>query len=635
MTARVAPNGVHQFFDDNGNPLSAGKVYTYDAGTSTPRTTWADSAEVTPNANPVILDSAGRAVIFWRGVYKVIVKTSADATVSTIDNVDTTPTQTFTSAELALTLNSFKRTAAEIAASVTPSDYSYAVGDLRRYGAVGNNNGTAANGTSDNTAVASAVSANLGKLIWGGGLSYRVGATLPSPSVPAGALLLNGEFVSDQLVTTQDEYSVTALGFKALQANTYIPEQHAASGGRFFASGNHVVALGREALKANTTGRRNTAIGSRALLGNTTGYYNTALGSHTLEVCVGGVENTAAGVQSLQALSSGNGNTGVGLGAGLGVSTGNYNTGVGYGATGGGNGSGQTTGSYNTGVGYRAGYLVTTGTDNVAVGRDAAVSMTTGSTNTAVGATSLTSLLTGSNNTAIGNEALRNTTGDQQTAVGSQALQTLVSGLGCTAVGYQAGRLVTGNYLTAVGWQALTAVSSGANNTALGRSAGATITTGSNNVCVGYSADVSAVGASNQNSIGYSAACTGDNQVTLGNASIATLRCQVTSITALSDARDKADIVDVPLGLDFLETVRPVRFTWNMRDGSKVGAPEAGFIAQELKAAQDAVGADWLGLVDASNPERLEATPGKLLPILVKAVQELAARVRELEARTS
>ena len=135
MTARVAPNGVHQYFDDNGNPLSSGKVYTYDAGTSTPRTTWADSAEVTPNANPVILDAAGRATIFWRGVYKVLVKTSADVTVSTIDNVDTSPDPVLTQAAVGAAL--LVRTAAEIAAGITPTNYAYVAGDIRRYGGVG------------------------------------------------------------------------------------------------------------------------------------------------------------------------------------------------------------------------------------------------------------------------------------------------------------------------------------------------------------------------------------------------------------------------------------------------------------------------------------------------------------------
>jgi hypothetical protein len=69
-----------------------------------------------------------------------------------------------------------------------------------------------------------------------------------------------------------------------------------------------------------------------------------------------------------------------------------------------------------------------------------------------------------------------------------------------------------------------------------------------------------------------------------------------------------------------------------MRDGAKVGVKEAGFIAQELLEVTERYGVkDWLPLVLESNPEKLEATPGKLVPVLVKAIQELANKVDALE----
>lgn len=84
----IAPVGKHQFFDDNGDPLSAGKVYTYEAGTSTPKATYSDTDLTTPNANPIVLDAAGRATIFLSASsYKFVVKTSADATIYTQDNI--------------------------------------------------------------------------------------------------------------------------------------------------------------------------------------------------------------------------------------------------------------------------------------------------------------------------------------------------------------------------------------------------------------------------------------------------------------------------------------------------------------------------------------------------------------------
>ena len=90
MTLPLLPNPKQQYFDANGNPLAGGKVYTYAAGTSTPKATYSDAAGVTPNANPVILDSRGEATIFWNGAYKVTLATAADATIYTVDNVTDT-----------------------------------------------------------------------------------------------------------------------------------------------------------------------------------------------------------------------------------------------------------------------------------------------------------------------------------------------------------------------------------------------------------------------------------------------------------------------------------------------------------------------------------------------------------------
>ena len=69
QSAGILAQAVTQFFDNNGNPLSLGKVYTYVAGTSTPKTTWMDPLEANPNTNPINLDIAGRATIYGQGTY--------------------------------------------------------------------------------------------------------------------------------------------------------------------------------------------------------------------------------------------------------------------------------------------------------------------------------------------------------------------------------------------------------------------------------------------------------------------------------------------------------------------------------------------------------------------------------------
>lgn len=89
MAVSLAPVLKQRFDDSNGNPLSGGKVYTYQAGTTTPQATYTDSTGVTPNANPVILDSRGEANI-WCDVnlsYKFVVTDSADVVQYTTDGV--------------------------------------------------------------------------------------------------------------------------------------------------------------------------------------------------------------------------------------------------------------------------------------------------------------------------------------------------------------------------------------------------------------------------------------------------------------------------------------------------------------------------------------------------------------------
>src|SRR3990167_5809631 len=77
--------------DSSGNPLNGGLVYFYEVGTSTAKDTYPTendaAASTNANANPVVLDSAGRAQIWLRSQYKVVVKDSAGVTIQTVDEV--------------------------------------------------------------------------------------------------------------------------------------------------------------------------------------------------------------------------------------------------------------------------------------------------------------------------------------------------------------------------------------------------------------------------------------------------------------------------------------------------------------------------------------------------------------------
>jgi hypothetical protein len=73
--------------DKSGEMLSAGLVYTYEAGTSTVKTCWSDSGKTTEASNPIVLDAYGRAQIYGDGLYKLVVKDSDETTLYTWDNV--------------------------------------------------------------------------------------------------------------------------------------------------------------------------------------------------------------------------------------------------------------------------------------------------------------------------------------------------------------------------------------------------------------------------------------------------------------------------------------------------------------------------------------------------------------------
>jgi len=75
--------------DDEGLPVSLGKVYTYIAGSSsTAKATYTDRDKNTTAANPIILDTYGRAEVYGDGLYNIIVKDANDVTLWDMDNVE-------------------------------------------------------------------------------------------------------------------------------------------------------------------------------------------------------------------------------------------------------------------------------------------------------------------------------------------------------------------------------------------------------------------------------------------------------------------------------------------------------------------------------------------------------------------
>lgn len=99
MALSLSPSPKLQFFNNNGVPLAGGYLYTSAAGApSTPKATYSDSAS-TPNANPTVLDSAGRCSLWLDGFYYMELwtgeKNTAGSTLLwTQDNVSASPSFT-------------------------------------------------------------------------------------------------------------------------------------------------------------------------------------------------------------------------------------------------------------------------------------------------------------------------------------------------------------------------------------------------------------------------------------------------------------------------------------------------------------------------------------------------------------
>ena len=347
---------------------------------------------------------------------------------------------------------------------------------------------------------------------------------------------------------------------------------------------------------------------------NITGAHNVAMGVESLKDAVGATKNVALGSYAGANVTGGGMNTIVGYDA-MSVNEGNwYTTAIGHGAM-----RTHDTGDHNVAVGYEAYSADATGTKSAAQG-------------VAVGAFALEKIQTPAGCSAVGYKAGQAiTTGTKNTAIGHQSLLAET----------------TGAYNCSVGSAALGQQNGGSNNTGVGHAAGNSGTTTADCISIGYSSDASAAGAS------------GD--CTLGNSSISNLRCNDTSISSLSDERDKTQILDLPddAGLEFINTLKPRTFYWDRRewyenntpDGSKVksdfrrwksnSGQQMGFVAQEVQ--ESISGKKYLedsNMVSTARTETdngaidsFEFAPAHLITPLVKAIQQLTARIVELEGK--
>ena len=409
----------------------------------------------------------------------------------------------------------------------------------------------------------------------------------------------------------------------------------------------------------------------------------TALGYQAGDAITTGERNTTIGYDSGTNITTGSDNVTIGNNAGANIAGGTLNVCVGSGA-----GSGTTTGNTNVSIGYLAGPYGYNNGSTTCVGGYAGNNQNTGLTDQGVyigffaGQGAFGGTATGVGNTAVGGSAMRFIAGGgYNSGVGNYAIYNVTTGAGNSAIGFQSlSDLSTGSYNAANGYQAIAYVTTGSGNVGIGDRAGSGITTGSNNVSIGTTSYASG-NYSNSTCLGNGTAVTGSNQVQLGNSSTTTYAYG--AVQDRSDARDKADIQDTQLGLNFIMALRPRDYRWDMREDYKTPIPikprredfgtdedydqavslwnveflawqettklsnlshdgthkrtrlHHGLVAQEVKATMDSLGIDFGGYQDHSikgGEDVLSIGYNELIGPLIKAIQELKAEFDEYKA---
>jgi len=187
-------------------------------------------------------------------------------------------------------------------------------------------------------------------------------------------------------------------------------------------------------------------------------------------------------------------------------------------------------------------------TDGVmAIGRKAMYGANNNANSLAVGAFSQSGSTVGINNVSFGNLTLNaNTTGEKSTSVGYSALRNNTTGSQNSAFGeFSSAENLTGSRRLSLGRNALRNKQDGTPDTSF-----------SNVIGVGNDTRVS-----------------GDNQAQIGDSAITTY--VFGTVQNRSDVRDKADIRDTELGIEFILGLRPVDGRWDMRDDYIKSYPDA------------------------------------------------------------
>ena len=406
-------------------------------------------------------------------------------------------------------------------------------------------------------------------------------------------------------------------------SNTILGKSAASS---LSSGGNYNLIIGEQAGTTLTTGDTNTLMGFQAGTALTTGSNNVAIGPYSLFAEEGGSGSVAIGPYALYSQKM----------SGSGIAN-----------------------NRNIAIGENAGYNVTTGSSNVAVGPNALFSASVLHGCTAIGNAALYSLHGPENNDVnIGWDfddfgGTRPSAG--ATAVGEEA-GYFADGIDNTFIGHRAGKgdsLGAGNYNTFVGAKAGSRITSATNNILIGAYAAANfyntasaLTTGANNIVIGNQSEVQKANSNSSIVLGHGIQSTGDNDFDFGKVGNVVTNDFDTDAawSRVSDVRKKRNIQDDRLGLEFINKLRTVTHQWipsnelpedfpdyNEENNMNLDITIHGMIAQEVKQALDEVGCDTFGgWKERTNGIQTLSREMFVIP-LIKSVQELSAKVAELE----
>jgi hypothetical protein len=329
-------------------------------------------------------------------------------------------------------------------------------------------------------------------------------------------------------------------------------------------------------------------------------------------------------------------------------------------------GAGDVSGGDNISIGRSTMCAATSASENISIGATSMRAKESGADSIAIGRGALGTAAAGAENIAIGTGAMGGSlvTGAKNIGIGKNVIDALTSGTLNVAIGTGAmGVANCGSCNTAVGNRALDSSCAASNyNSAFGSDAGQHVTGGGNNLHLGQGS-----GANPEVST-----TTQDGIIALGNHQ-ATVFYATIALTVVSDARDKTDVADLDLGLDYIKALRPVYYRWDKRgwyddsgdphgtaeeketyldyepDGSnKRNRWEIGLLAQEVLAAEklhtsnsqvinegiETVANEGI-TVEGTNEGGYQIQYQKITMPLIKATKELDAKIVALTARVA